>query len=156
MSISVIGNPNGAAPPGASNFLLDDPSNITYSSNTDYWVNVSIPHVYKDGDIMSPDWIPAWNVEVLSTHPSVTGSTSEISTWTPFPGSNMEMNVWGSGPMVPLLPVFTGTQTAGPSSDYIYFWYGVPDYTSVSWRVTIPVGIPEGQYRAFITYKIEG
>jgi hypothetical protein len=155
VSVSVTGNPNGAAPPGTANYPLSNPSNVTYSSNVDYWVNISIPHLYKDGDIMSPYWIPAGNVMVQNTHPSATVTNSDMSGLTSIPGPNLDICVWGTSAPSPMTPVFNGTQSAGPSSDFIYFWYGVPDYTNVFWWVTIPPGQAEGLYRATITFRIE-
>jgi|GEM_PF-1372587 len=156
LSISVLGNPNGAAPPGTANYLLSDPSNITYSSNTNYWINISIPNLYKDGDIMSPYWIPATNLMLQNTHPSATGSNSDIPMPAGVPGAGVDICAWGiSGPVVPMSPVMNGTVSAGPSSDFIEFWYGVPDFTTIYWWVTIPPGQAEGLYQATITITVE-
>jgi hypothetical protein len=54
-----------------------------------------------------------------------------------------------------MAPVFNGTRSAGPSSDYVEFWFGTPDYTTIFWWVTIPGGQAEGLYKATITITIE-
>lgn len=151
-AISVSGSPGGSAPPGTVNFALTNPSQISYSTNSDYFVNVSIPHLYKDG-ILGPDYIPATDVQVRNTHSRAISTNSDISAQTAFAGPNMDLCVWGKQIGVTIFPAYNGTESAGPSySDYTE-WPAF-EVTEVYWWVSVPVGLPEGVYRGTITVTL--
>jgi hypothetical protein len=154
VSVSVQGSPGGSAPPGTTNYALPDPSIITYSSNSDYYLNVSIPNLYKNG-IVGPDFIPATNVGVQNTHSHATGLVSDIAASTHFTGPDTDLCVWGV-PGSPISPVLNGTESAGPGySDFTADSHSQAfETTDVFWLVSIPAGLPEGTYRATITYTI--
>jgi len=156
VSISVIGSPSGNLPPGSTDSPLATYSNITYSSNNQYWVNISIPHLYKDGT-PGPDFIPSTGISIQNQHPLADGGSSQISTQSYFPGPGGHLCVWGlAGPIIPLNPTYNGTGSAGPgNSDYSAAIYGLPNTTEVYWWVTVPAGLPEGSYWGTITISID-
>jgi len=154
VSIVAAGNPTGNAPPGSNNVPLTPDSTITYSSNAQYWVNVSIPDLLLNG--VGPQNIPAGNVEIMNSN-SWSATDGDISAWSAMPGVGNYLCVWGhvAGP-TPLTPVLNGTQSAGPVvSDYTWFTGATyPDTTTLNWRVSVPA-IPEGVYWATITFTVE-
>ena len=152
-SISVSGSPGGSVPPGTANYALPDPIQIHYSTNSKYYVNVSIPHLYKDG-IVGPIYIDATDVSVRNTHSNAVVANSDMAVQTPIPGPNSDICIWGT--VVPVGPVFStnnGTELAGPGySDYTA-WPAF-EVTEVYWWVTVQVGLPEGVYRGTITITV--
>jgi len=140
--------------PGSNNVPLGPDSTITYSSNTNYWVNVSVPNLLLNG--VGPQNIPAANVEVMNAN-AWSATDSDIPAWTSMPGAGNYRCVWGhvAGP-TPLSPVLNGTISAGPAvSDYTWMTGGTyPDWTTLNWRVSVPL-IPEGVYWATITFTVE-
>ena len=155
-SVSVVGSPGGSAPPGVTDFALTTPSQIYYSSNSPYYVNVSIPHLYKDGNPASLNWIPATDVKVHNTHSGATTTNSDISLQIAFMGPNVDLCIWGKNPGILISPTNHGTQMAGPDySDYTADSMSLPfEVTEVYWWVTVPAGLPEGVYRGTITVTL--
>jgi len=156
----VTGNPSGNAPPGSTNVSLSDPSQITYSSNTNYWVNVSIPDLLVNG--AGPGFVPATDVTVINSNNLVSNAYSELNPagWPmgrAFQAPNAVFCVWGNRSQVTqYMPVPTnGTTSFGPwGSDYNL--YGNPGGTTrLDWWVTVPAGTPEGIYWATITVTID-
>ncbi|MFO7619011.1 MAG: hypothetical protein R6W91_05085, partial [Thermoplasmata archaeon] len=149
-SITSWGNPSRSIPPGATE-TLESPSYLSYSINSAYTLNVSIPHLFKDANPLLSN-ITADNVQVNNTHPNANALNSEISVWTAFAGSNVARCIWGK-PGSTLPPVGNGTMSAGTNyTDYTHS--GAFEYTQVWWRVTVPAATPEGTYRATITITL--
>jgi hypothetical protein len=152
-SLSISGSPSGSIPPGAL-AGLPDPTVIHYSTNVQYKLNVSIPHLYKDG-IPGPVYIAAPYVQVWNDHSNADGTNSNISAYTNFAGANRNQFVWGTvGSWIQ--PVGSGIESAGPMySDYTAAAVPEPfEVTEVWWAVEVPVGTPEGIYRATITITL--
>jgi hypothetical protein len=149
-SISVTGNPSGSIPPGASAILVT-PSRITYSSNSPYQLNVSIPNLLKDGN--PGIFIPATYVSVLNDQDDADATNSDIWDWTPFDGANNGWCIWGLEGVSMLPPPLHGTVSAGPIyTDYTAAMLALPfQPTPVRWQVVVPAGTPEGVYQATIT-----
>ncbi len=153
ISISIAGNPSGDAPPGSNGVYLGS-NVITYSTNTNYWVNMSIPDLDKAGGGSS---IPASNLQVQNTNGlSTLPSASEIGAQTYFSGADQKLCVWGiSGPAVPLASPGNGTTAHGPWGSN-YNNYGDPGgTTSIDWYIDLPSSLQSGIYTATITYSIE-
>ncbi len=148
-SISVSGTPTGSIPPGATE-ILSSPTYVSYSMNSEYMLNVSIPHLLKDGN---PGLnITAGNVQVNNTHPNAMASNSDIFSWQAFPGPGQDQSIWGL-PGDTVEPAGNGTESAGP--DYSDFTaYGSFQATEVRWMVSVPVSTQEGVYRAIITITL--
>ncbi len=153
-NITVSGSPSVNAPPGKSDQLLGGGSQITYSTNTYYFVNVSIPDLNRvDG---GPN-ISASNVNVSIVSSLANNTNSQInSSWGPagraFPGANMPLGVWGNASQasMDISAPENGTTAHGPwGSDFN--GYGA---TTVQWYINVPAAIPEGTYRATITFTI--
>jgi len=154
-SVTVTGNPSGAAPPGTWDNPMVETSQITYSSNAPYFVNVSIPDLYLGGNPASLDWIPATDVSVMNIEPRADAATSGIDGWTYFTGPNTYLYVWGLN-LAPLAPVGNGTISNGVYiSDYNAAANAANTYTELAWRVTVIAGTPEGMYWGVITVSIE-
>ncbi len=152
-ALSVSGNPTGSIPPGSS-AILATPSRITYSSNTPYQLNVSIPNLYKDGNVASPYWIPAAWVSVMNDQGDDTNANSDIWDWRPFVGPNDAWCIWGLESGTYLSMPGHGTVTAGPF-DTDYSMAPLPfQPTPVMWQVGVPAGTPEGVYRGTITITL--
>ncbi|MBA3045437.1 MAG: right-handed parallel beta-helix repeat-containing protein [Candidatus Thermoplasmatota archaeon] len=157
-SVSVSGTPGGSAPPGTVNYTMATPSQISYSTNSQYYMNVSIPHLYLNGDSASPYFIPATDVQVQNTHSRATSSNSDAFSQIAFAGSNNGICIWGTeSPVAPIAPVYNGTESAGPGySDFTADSMSMAfEVTEVYWWVSIPAGLPEGTYRATITLTVE-
>jgi hypothetical protein len=151
VGVLVAGNPSGNAPPGSSSILLSNPSQITYSANTDYWVNVSIPNLMENG--VGPLNIPAIGVEVQNADPFANAANSGIAGQTFIIGAGTDMRVWG-GAVIPIVPPSNGTIACGPwITDFNAG--GFNDYTILNWWVTVPGSTAEGVYWATITITIE-
>jgi len=152
-SISVSGNPSGSIPPG-SIAALTQPSVISYSSNSEYKLNVSIPHLYLNGNPLL-NYISVGYVHVLNNHTNANAGNSNVSMWQQFLGENQAQIVWGT-PGTWIQPVGSGTESAGPMySDYTAATVPEPfEVTRLWWSVEVPAGTPEGIYRATITVSI--
>ena len=161
VSISVSGNPAGNAPPGTSNNSLSNPSMITYSANTDYWVNVSIPNLLING--IGPGFIPATDVTVANVNAIVDSTYTDLN-WSTglgraIKGPGLEWCVWGNSTGAPTnMPApSNGTTTFGEfGSNYNAGWVSAGvETTQLDWWVTVQAGTPEGIYWAIITITIE-
>ncbi len=152
-SLSVSGNPAASIPPGAT-AQLATPSVLAYSSNAQYKLNVSIPHLYLNGNPLL-NFITVGNVRVLNNHTNANAANSNISAWQQFLGENNAQIVWGTESSW-IQPVGSGTVSAGPMySDYTAVM--VPEtfeVTRVWWEIHVPAGTPEGVYRGTITVSI--
>ncbi len=154
-NITVSGNPGGSAPPGTTDHALSGGSLITYSTNVDHFVNVSIPDMLRDGGGGS---ILATNVNVSTSSVLANNSNSQIdSSWGPagrsFSGANMPLGVWGNASQVDkdIDAPKNGTTAHGPwGSDFN--GHGA---TVVLWYVSVPAATIEGVYRAKVTFTIE-
>ena len=153
VSISVAGNPTGNAPPGSSGNILNPTSQITYSANTNHWVNVSIPNLYLGGDTGSAYWIPTDDVSVMNINGNANATNTYIIIPTYFPSTqNVSMNVWGLN-ATGIGPNGNGTTSMGP----ILTNYNSPGtFTELQWWVDVQAGTPEGIYWAAITINIDG
>ncbi len=151
--VSVTGNPYVYTPPGTANVLLPNPTRITYSANSDYWVNVSVTDLLQWG--VGPSNIPAINVDVMNTDPYASPTNSDISAQTIFPGAGIGMSVWGQ-PGIPINAPGNGTTATGPwVTDYNALMYGLNDYTELYWWVSVFAATPQGEYYGDITITIE-
>jgi parallel beta-helix repeat protein len=154
-SISSTGNPTGSAPPGTTNFHLSNPMTIYYSSNTQYYIRVSIPDLHLNGDLLNPNNIPATNLEIRNLHSLAISTSSDISGQTPFAGANTPLYVWGLSSGTPLANPLHGTESAGPLyTDYSGALSPPFRLTIVDWWIDVPVGISSGVYRGTITLTI--
>lgn len=152
-AISVLGNPTGSIPPGSSDVLVT-PNLITYSSNAQYQLNVSIPNLYKNGDTGSPFFILATWVSVLNDQPDADGSNSDTWDWTTFTAPNDDLCIWGLESGTYIGPSGHGTVSAGPDYSDFTVAPGVFQPTPLRWQVSVPAGTPEGTYRATITITL--
>lgn len=159
VSIAVAGNPTGNAPPGTNGVVLAPTSQITYSANCNYTVNVSIPNLYLNG-IVGPFFIPATNMSVRNIESQAINTTSEIPWPVYFLGPGIERLVWGNlsnpgpgpiGPWDELNPPYNGTTANGPYGSNFNTYVGP---TEVQWWANVQAGIPEGTYWAVITFTI--
>ena len=163
VSVLATGNPTGNAPPGSVGTPLLNPSLITYSANADYWVNVSVPHLYENGNDLSPNWIPASsvnvsNVNVLSdsTYSDIDGNTCPEGR--PMLGEDADWCVWGNSTTTTWTPApCNGTTAFGEfGSDYNAVGLGnAPGTTELNWWIAIPATTPEGVYWGAITITID-
>lgn len=156
VSISAAGNPTANAPPGASDNPMAPNSHVTYSSNAAYWVNVSIPHIYENGNILSPNRIGTGNVSVQNIAPTAGPVNSYISARTYFPSvQGVQMSIWGLNGTC-LAPADNGTVSVGPwVTDYNAAGLGYASYTELQWWISVPASLPEGIYWAAITFTID-
>ncbi|MFO7618075.1 MAG: kelch repeat-containing protein, partial [Thermoplasmata archaeon] len=152
VAISVTGNPSGSAPPGTENKLMDVNSRITYSANTAYWVNVSIPHLTGPAG-----QIGAGNVSVRNIHLAANATNSYIPAQTNFPAApDTEMNIWGRNATYAAAPC-NGSVSAGPwvtNFNSGGLGPGYEAYTELQWWVTVMASVSEGVYTAQITVTI--
>jgi hypothetical protein len=141
--------------------VLVPTSQILYSANCNYTVNVSIPDLYLNG-VVGPYWIPASNLIIQNVESPLLSNTTttEISWPEYFQGPNMEWLVWGNrsnpgpgpiGPWDELNPPYNGTTANGPYGSNFNTYVGP---TQVQWWANVPAGIPEGTYWAVITFTI--
>ena len=153
VSISVSGNPSGNTPPGSIDVLLFNPSQIICTSNTGYWVNVSIPDLLESG--VGPTNIPATDVSVRNSNFQANVGNSQIFAMTGIAGAGTNMYVWGLGGS-PITSPQNGTTCVGDwVSNYNAAGLGLDDYTQLDWWVTVNAGTPEGVYWAIITITID-
>jgi len=158
VAISAIGNPTGNAPPGSSDVPLGPQSIITYSANTPYWVNVSIPNLLLGG--VGPQNIPAADIAIRNDHINASYSNSDIGQ-TPlagrhFTGPGAEWSVWGnrSLPTTYMSAPLNGTIAGGEwGSDYSALTVPGVQVTLISWWASVGL-VPEGVYWATITFSI--
>lgn len=150
VSVLASGNPTGNAPPGGS-CICAPYSNIVYSANTPYFVNVSLETALELNGVPSANDIPVTQVSVQNMHPNA-ALGSQIAGVTPFVAIEpARLYVWGQN-MVAIPAPGNGTVAAGPlMSDY---WGGTAS-TDLEWRVSVPAGRPEGIYWATIIISIE-
>ncbi len=159
VSISVTGNPSGNTPPGTTNNSLTIPSLITYSANTDYWVNVSIPHLLENG--VGPAQIDCTWVTVANVNSIVNDQFSDLN-WPggrAIVGPNVEWCVWGNSSI--LAPTNmpapqNGTISFGEfGSDFNQYDGNVFATTQLDWWISVPAGTAEGVYWAVITITVD-
>ena len=163
VSISVTGNPTGNAPPGSNDMPMGNPSQITYSTNSGYWVNVSVPDLLENG--VGPLWIDADNVAVANANVFADPQYTEINATdnpfgTKFTGPGQYLCVWGNRtePQVHIDAPSNGSVSFGPfGSDFNAAWTGSGGSTTtqLNWWVTVPGATAEGIYQAKITITIE-
>ncbi len=152
-NITVADDPSANAPPGTNGIALFPYSNITYSANTPYYVNISIPDL-SDG----VNSIPCTNVSLQ--HVNITGqandTNTEIFNITAIPGIDVEVGVWGNNSATTMLPApSNGTTANGPmGSDFNMYGSGLLQATQVAWFIDVPAGTQEGLYEAIITVTI--
>ena len=155
-NISITGNPSVNAPPGSVNEFMAPNSFITYSANTPYYVNVSIPDLTSGGDSIAATEV---NISLVGAFPAgfdYNPYTEINASWgtfgSPFAAAGSERMVWGNLSEVNYLidPTDNGTTAYGPwGSDFN--GYGA---TEIEWWVSVPGATPEGIYQATITFKI--
>ncbi|MCK4757050.1 MAG: DUF2341 domain-containing protein [Thermoplasmata archaeon] len=153
-NITATGNPSGNAPPGSNNNLLGS-SMVTCSANVDYYMNISIPNLARQG---GGGTIDATYIAIRSTSTLANDTNSMIaSSWPfgrPFDGANVNLTAWGNtsqpfADWVVAVPQ-NGTTAHGPwGSDFN--GYGA---TTIDWYASVPGGTLEGIYQATITFKI--
>jgi hypothetical protein len=151
-SLLVSGSPTGNAPPGSNNNPMAPNSNIVYSANTQYFVDVAIPDLFLNGNPLALYWILATDVSVMNINPDAIGN-SDIPGLTAFTGPAAPLYVWGQAG-TPMNPLDNGLVSAGPTvSDYTN---PATAYTELYWEVNVPGGTPEGVYWGTITVTIDG
>ncbi len=162
VSVSVTGNPSGNTPPGSSDVALAIPSQITYSANTNYWVNVSIPDLLENG--VGPANIAATNIGVANVNVFAAQTYTEMNgadypVGRTFTGANQDLCVWGNRtePQTYISAPSNGSVAFGPfGSNYNAVWTtGAMVTTQLDWWVTVPGGTNEGVYWAVITITID-
>jgi hypothetical protein len=150
-ALSTSGNPSASILPGG-NEILNSPTYITYSTNSQYKLNVSIPNLYKNGNPASLQWIPATSVEVFNSHPNAKIDNSNLSSWKFFNAPNTNQIIWGTQ-ITWIQPVANGTMSAGPYySDFTAASKSQSfQITELMWAVLVPGSTQEGIYRGTIT-----
>ncbi len=160
VSLSVAGNPTGNAPPGGSTVMAPH-SAITYSSNTAYFVNVTLT-----GDLLlngvGPANIPTTSIYVQNMHSEAVYNVNSYIAGSPtrLAAANVNLYVWGANNTalpnddIYILASNHGTTSAGPAtSDYT----GAGETTTeLQWSVDVPGATPEGFYWATILITIDG
>ncbi len=153
--INAAFDPMVIAPPGSiQNFAMPN-SQVSLSSNQDYYLNVSITDLQRTSGFGT---ILASNVHVASMSPLADNSNTQINlSWaagTAFPGADIPLGVWGNTSqsfanwMVPAPG--NGTIAEGPwGSDY-----NGRSSTDIAWWVDVPAATVEGMYEATITYTL--
>ncbi|MCK5310026.1 MAG: hypothetical protein KAJ64_05205 [Thermoplasmata archaeon] len=167
VSILVAGNPAGNAPPGTNDNMMNNPSLITYSSNADHWVNVSLEHLWLNGNILSGFNIPVTDVSVansnwIASQPYTELNLTDCPTGRAFVGEGLANGwcVWGNrSEITQYNPApANGTTAFGPfGSNYNAAWVGAlgASTTQLDWWVDVQAGKPEGIYFATITITID-
>ncbi len=159
VSISVTGNPSGNTPPGTNNNSLTTPSLITYSANTNYWVNVSIPDLLENG--VGPAQIDCEEVTVANVNSIVNNQYSDLN-WPggrAIAGPDVDWCVWGNRSI--LAPTnmpapSNGTISFGEfGSDFNQYDGNVAATTQLNWWISVPGSTSEGVYWAIITMTID-
>jgi hypothetical protein len=154
VAISASGNPSVNAPPGTTDNHMAPYSRVTYSANLDYWLDVQIPHLYKDGNILLPK-IGTGNVSIRNINPTADITNSYISTQMHFPAApSVAMNIWGRN-ATSLPPAGNGTVTNGPwITDYNAASHSYQSFTELEWWITLDASVPEGVYWAAVSITI--
>jgi parallel beta-helix repeat protein len=154
-SIYSVGNPGGSSPPGAVSYQLPSTCLVYYSVNTEYFVKISISDLHLNGNPIDPNLIPADHLMILNNHTLAPGN-SDISSMTGFAEPGIPLYIWVGPGGSPIPAPTNGMQSAGPGySDYsVGFIPANFEATELVWWVTVPVGLPEGVYRATITLTI--
>jgi hypothetical protein len=165
VSITVNGNPTGTGAPGMNNISLAPSSQIWYSVNNEYWVNISLVNELYLNGVPGPLFIPANQICVANVHVNASSVYSDIDGSYPFgrpfvgPGQANEFCVWGNSSIVaPMFmpPPLNGTIAAGVwGSDFTEVTLPGTETTAVDWWGSVPVGLGEGSYWTVITIKIE-
>lgn len=154
-NITVANNPSANALPGTVSTALLPGSQVTYSSNTPYYVNVSIPDLLSGGNSIVATEV---NISLAGAYPAgfnYNPYTEINASWgtfgRPMAGAGLERGVWGNWTATPMLSALdNGTISHGPwGSDFNAF-----GNTQVNWWVNVPAATPEGIYTATITFKI--
>ena len=146
--ISAGGNPSGSGAPG-SLLTLTPSSRVYIRTNVEYNITVNITDL---SNATGGSIIPRTYVQVLNEDPNgfnTTGNT-DISAWTTFPSSG-PLFVWGTSAGGRMSPLMDGTYTAGYTPGYSTSLV----YTTVSWRIFIPVGTPDDSFTSTVTYTID-
>ncbi|MCK5038651.1 MAG: right-handed parallel beta-helix repeat-containing protein [Thermoplasmata archaeon] len=154
VSISISGNPSGEAAPGAFGIYLGA-STIEYSTNTQYWVNVSIPHLYLDGDVGNPAYIPADNMRLYNANNLASLPWASDIAGATYLAADVPVCVWGHSTMGTLSPPSNGTTAHGPWGSNYNNYENPGGTTSVNWYVDMPAAVLAGTYQATISYSIE-
>ncbi len=156
-SISSSGTPTGSAPPGHMGLYLGN-TTIHYSSNTAYFVTVSIPNLHMNGDPLNPRYIPVTNLYVRNLHNYSDPAYSDIDINTYFLLPNDPLCIWGiENPVpAPIAAPWHGTETAGPMyTDYQASALGQTfEVTRISWWIDVPVSVAAGVYLGTITITV--
>jgi hypothetical protein len=155
VQITASGNPTRNAPPGSGPDWMFPSSQVTYASNTPYWVNVSlVDDLYLGGAGPGPMIPVNPNIAVMNADPNASPLNSDISVLTILggPGVINDECVWGTAGVPDPMPTpLNGTYSIGPESNF-----NQPlGFTQVDWQAAVPIGIPEGLYWTVITFRIE-
>lgn len=148
VSISASGNPTGNAPPGGSTILFPA-TNIVYSANTPYFVNVTLDDNLLLNGVGLVN-IPTTSIRVRNNHFDVNAGNSEIVASTIITAPDANRYVWGL-PGTNISAAGNGTTSAGPLATN--FW-GFPS-TDLIWSVNVPGGQQEGIYWTRIIVSID-
>ncbi len=155
ISISITGDPGADGTPGTNGVYLGS-NTIEYSTNTNYWVNVSIPNLYLYGNEASPYFITADKLQVENTNGlSYLPLVSDIDAATYFQGADLKWCVWGSSAGGSLQAPGNGTTAHGPWGSNYNNYGSVDGSTTVEWYVDLPGALAAGTYEATISYSIE-
>ncbi|MDG6220590.1 MAG: LamG domain-containing protein [Candidatus Thermoplasmatota archaeon] len=143
LSISSSGTPAGGGAPGASGVSLQPGTNISHSSNTAFYVNVSLTDLWDTGfaNKIGARNISVWNMNATSAF------NSTITTPTNFLGHEIPLYVWYNQTQTYMAPADYGNSTVGDT--------GTADGTTwLAWYIDIPSATPEGTYTGTIRYVI--
>ncbi|MCK4758363.1 MAG: hypothetical protein KAS67_07920, partial [Thermoplasmata archaeon] len=151
--VTVVGDPAANAPPGTFGAALFPYSNITYSCNRDYYVNVSIEDL---ADLTATNFITAnWvDLQHVNINGQALAANTDILAVTPIVAAGTEVGIWGNWGATQMLPTpRNGTTANGPlGSD---FWLPLNNQaTQVRWWIDVPAGTAEGLYEGAITVTI--
>ena len=156
-NITVTGNPSLSAPPGSSYKAMNQDSQILYSSNVPYLLNVSIPDLQRDGggDSIAATYI---NISIVNDLGLVDIDPYTELNWTAydgiaFSGADAPRSIWGNrSELVKYLPAPDNGTTAHGLWGSDFNNMGA---TQVNWWASVPATTLEGIYRAKITFTLE-
>ncbi|MCK4717988.1 MAG: hypothetical protein KAT70_04895, partial [Thermoplasmata archaeon] len=145
LTISVTGDPSGSGAPGANTVSIQPGTNLTYSSNSKYYVNISVTDLWDATatHMIGADNISAWNQNSTNQY------NSTINTITHFTGADEPHRLWYNQTDTFLPPTNAGNTTTGDTDL-------VDSTTWIAWYIDIPPSIPEGTYTGTIKYTIYG